>query len=395
MYLLTGVTGVLGSHILYELIYRIHRNDYTGNLVVLVRPQANQSVEQRIDRLFASPLIPDYIREVDLSRIRTHHLRVIPFELNQSIDWKAVLGSERYHLLHLAASVNLANTPAAHQETLQTNYEGSLHLVRALLDHTKKVTYVSTAFSSGRRTGAIDDHLLALEPDSFRSPYEAFKAQTERALVRLCEAHSVPWQILRPSVVCGRTYDAPHYVISRFMVFYLFAGFFAKIRHRLAPSETLRILCGPPGSGLNLVPVDYASKAMVRALDQDIPELNIVSPCNTSWQTLLTAISDTLDLPNVCTLVREEPADKSPLEALYYRSVGQQLSEYMISPKHSFDTNQLETLMHDMPAPDPDMHLANMLRYAIQHNFVNPDTLPAMEHVPTPSHPTVLTAQAA
>lgn len=384
MYLLTGVTGVLGSHVLYELIHAIHKNGYMGKLVVLVRPKAGQSVEERVERLFASHLIPNYFREVNLARIWAYHLRVIPFQLNESIDWNAILGTERYHLLHLAASVNLANTPAAHEETLQVNYQGSLHLVRALLDHTNKVTFVSTAFSSGQRTGAIDDHLLSVEPDSFRSPYEAFKAKTERQLVRLCEEHSVSWQILRPSVICGRTYDAPHGVISRFLVFYLFAGFFYKIRHRLAPNEKVRILCGPPGSGLNFVPVDYASKAMVRALDQNIRELNIVSPNNTSWQTMLTALYETLEIPQVFTLVQEEPTDKSAIETLYYRTVGQQLSQYMASPKHSFSTRRLEALMHDIPAPDPDAHLTNMLRYAIAHNFVNQDTFPVPEqrHAP-------------
>lgn len=374
MYLLTGVTGVLGSHVLYELIHSIHNQDYTGKLVLLVRSTKKQSAEQRVERLLASHLIPDYIREVDLSRIKANHLRVIPFQLNQSMDWKALLGADRYHLVHIAASVNLANTAAAREETLQTNYHGSLHLVETLLGHINKMTYVSTVFSSGRRTGVIHDNLLSSEPESFRSPYEASKAKSERALVRLCEAHGVAWQILRPSVVCGRTHDAPHFVISRFMVFYLFAGFFAKIRHRLAPDSNTRILCGPPDTGVNLVPVDYASKAIVRVLNQDIRELNIVSPNNTSWQTLLKAICGVLGIPNACTLVSKEPADKSRIETLYYRIVGQQLSHYMTSPKHSFDTSQLEALMHDVPAPDPDKHLADMLRYALSYSFINPDT---------------------
>ncbi len=62
-YILTGCTGILGSHIMYELMSEIHSNDYKGDLVLLIRSKKEVTIEQRFKELLTENVVPEYLQK--------------------------------------------------------------------------------------------------------------------------------------------------------------------------------------------------------------------------------------------------------------------------------------------------------------------------------------------
>jgi hypothetical protein len=126
-------------------------------------------------------------------------------------------------------------------------------------------------------------------------------------------------------------------------------------------------------SGLNLIPVDYTAKAIVRALNTDIKELNIVSKKN---------IPNAYTMPEMMRLVGWNnyeimdtlPTMQNPVEKLYYRTVGAQLSNYLNTPDEpnsEFNVKVLNELMHGIDEPQIEAHFSELCNYAIYRGFNN------------------------
>jgi nucleoside-diphosphate-sugar epimerase len=371
-YILTGVTGILGSHILYELMLTISGNNYEGQIVLLLRGKKDITLTQRFSELFNEELIPDYLKSIDLDRIRKNNITLIDFDLRyfKETDLIVHLPAEKYHLIHCAASVNLGTNAYAFDEIRHNNYLGTLNLIHALHTRLVKVSYVSTAFSLSGQDGKIEESNRNRQEETFRNHYEKFKVQTEQEVIQICEAYDLQWQIFRPSIICGRLVDYPHHVIPRFLVFYLFGAFFYRARQSYG-SQHIRIYMNN-SSGLNLVPVDYAAKAITRALATDIKELNIVSK---------KSVPNSYTIPEMMRLVgwnsyeflEEMPTDPNAVEKLYYKTVGAQLNNYLGTPEAAaeFNTDTLAQLMHDIGEPKVEAHFTDLCRYAVSRQFTN------------------------
>ena len=60
--LITGVTGNIGSHVLYELLYEMHSKKKEAVIYLLIRKQASKSSTERLfDEVFTDQLIPEKI----------------------------------------------------------------------------------------------------------------------------------------------------------------------------------------------------------------------------------------------------------------------------------------------------------------------------------------------
>lgn len=372
-YILTGVTGILGSHILYELMMAVANNNYEGQIVLLLRAKKDATIEQRFDELFREELVPGYLRGIDVQRIRENNITLVDFDLKYFKDTDIVnhLGEGRYHLIHCAASVNLGTNAYAFDEIRHNNYLGTLNLIHAL--HTKlcKVSYVSTAFSLTGKDGNIYENNAYRNDEDFRNHYERFKVQTEQEVVQVCEAYELAWQIFRPSIICGRLVDYPYHVIPRFLVFYLFSAFFFRAREAYG-EQPVRIKMDTT-SALNLIPVDYAAKAIVRALATDIKELNIVSRKGVPNTFTIPEMFRQLNWNNY-QFTDQVPKDMSPMEKLYYRTVGPQLNNYLSTPEMpgaEFNVSILSELMKDVGEPNVAESFPQLLRYAFDRRFNN------------------------
>jgi nucleoside-diphosphate-sugar epimerase len=373
-FILTGSTGILGSHILYELMLAIHSNNYEGKLVLLLRSRKDKSCEARFDELFNEDIIPHYLKVVDIERISKNNVTLVNFDLRYINEEELLrhLTEPAYHLIHSAASVNLGTNAYAFEEIRHNNYLGTLNLIHILHERLVKVSYVSTAFSLSDKNGDIRDTTFSRNEDEYRNHYERYKVQTEREVAEICDAYNLPVQIFRPSIICGRLVDYPYHVIPKFLVFYMFGAFFYRAKHAYA-DQHIRIAMNAT-SGLNLIPVDYAAKAIVRALDTDIKELNLVSK---------KSVPNMFTVPEMLRLVGwnnyefmdQVPQDQNSLEKLYYKTVGAQLSNYLgtpCAPDAEFNMHTLTELMKDIGEPMVAPHFTELCAYAVERGFANP-----------------------
>jgi nucleoside-diphosphate-sugar epimerase len=364
-FILTGATGVLGSNIFYELLEKIALNHYQGQVVLLLRSKPDKTIQDRFQELLNPALIPNYLQAFDLKRLCDYHVVIFEMDLKKNIDLGDFfkLSKEKYILIHCAASVNLGNHESVFEEIKHTNYLGTLNLIQRLLPYIDKVSYISTAFAY-RPPSAYGE----IEGSNYRNHYEKFKAQVENEIVQICEGYGLQWQILRPSIICGRLIDYPKYVIARFLVFYMFGSFFYRAQKAYGDVH-VRILINPT-SGLNLIPVDFAAKAIVRAVSTPIQSLNIVDkhylPNTFAIPTLLGEIGY-----RNFELVDVMPDNQNVVEKLYYRTVGPQLSEYLLAPNYDFDMHQLNQLMFDVDLPSLQYEFAALCSYAVSHEFKN------------------------
>jgi nucleoside-diphosphate-sugar epimerase len=369
-FLLTGATGVIGSHVLYELLKLKTAGLLHGEIALPVRPANEKTPEQRISDILHPALRPEYLGSFDTASLMKH-VSIINSDLRTPEKIRTQLGEDAYTVLHLASSVNLSTLKKAKDEIIENNYHGTLNFLEAIGSHCQKFVFVSTAYSSGHRSGLIEDEFLEITNKDFRNPYEFYKAKTEDALVKRCKEHGIQWQILRPSIVCGRMIDPPFFVISRYLVFYLFGAFFFKLAHN-GGMEKLRIQINPQ-SGMNMIPVDYTAKAIVRASAQPLQELNIVSANNLPNAYIIETIFNKTGVQE-WEYVTEMPDGLNKTERLYYCTVGRQFNPYWNTSPHSFSAKKLRALMPDIPEPNVANCFAKLFEHALERQFSDPLT---------------------
>jgi hypothetical protein len=152
-------------------------------------------------------------------------------------------------------------------------------------------------------------------------------------------------------------------------VFYLFSAFFYRAK-AVYGEQPVRIKMDTT-SGLNLVPVDYAAKAIVRALPTEITELNLVTRKSVPNTFTIPEMFRQLGWTNY-EFIKDVPTDMTPIEKLYYRTVGPQLSKYLSTPElpgAEFNVSKLNELMKDVGEPNVAEAFPQLLSYAFDRGF--------------------------
>ncbi|MCD1261424.1 hypothetical protein B5M42_021720 [Paenibacillus athensensis] len=54
---------------------------------------------------------------------------------------------------------------------------------------------------------------------------------------------------------------------------------------------------------------------------------------------------------------------------MYYRSAGNAFTPYLIYPHTEYDTTLLRCLLHDVPEPEVESHLRELIAFAVAHEF--------------------------
>ena len=275
-FLITGVTGLVGSHILFELLSRIISDGEPITIHALVRSSDVHAARNRIRQILSSKGLPRYLENIDIEDLITP-INLLPYDLNDQSLIKILKSEipEDTIVIHSAASTNLMPGQAAVDKIVLNNRNGTLNFVDAT-KHCKKFVYISTAYSCGLQTDVVTDNYSNFRNSIYRSAYEENKAYIENHIFTIEETSNRKFQILRPSVVCGRLHSSDLYFTSKFDVFYGWAKFFWAYKDAVN-REGIRIQINPEGT-LNIVPVDYVAKAILHAaLNNDIRELNIAN----------------------------------------------------------------------------------------------------------------------
>lgn len=368
-YILTGASGILGSHILYELIHEKINSDTINDIIIFVRPNKEKTSEERVLFIFNSAYLPDYLKSYEPSFLASQ-CKVISVDLRDlfNIDSKTIPNNSI--LIHAGSSVNLGTDTLAQKEVFDNNYQSTVQLFHTLKDRISNFIFISTAFGSGHRKGKITNEFLDIKENDFRNYYETFKNKLEKELFELCNSESINFQIFRPSVICGRLLDSPKYVINKFLVFYLFGYFFSELVRKNKTDQHIRIYIKNKAS-LNIVPVDYVSKVIVKASGlSDIKELNIVSKTQTKLKPILKSMLAQVGFDNY-SFVYEMPEQLNLREKNYYRWIDSQLHSYIHTPMHFFDTGLLETIQSQDELMNVENHFEMIFNYALEKKFLN------------------------
>lgn len=367
-YLLTGVTGTLGSHMLYELLDK-HINNTKIKFILVGRSKKNISFLERVNNLFKNEVIPEFLKKHDLNKLKSlFTVLEIDFNsenLNLAIE-NILPNNHKLTIIHCAATLNLLNTEKAKQENYTVNYQGTMNLFNQLKGKFDKFIYISTIFSCGEMSGYTNDNYLDKKNTKFRSHYERYKYLIEKRINNICKKENIQLQILRPSIISGRLMDYPYYYIPNFDHFYLFGMFFETMRKK-NHNEKVRIFINKDG-GLNIIPVDYAAKIVVNTIETNVKELNIVHSKNTPHNFYLAKILEMVGYNNY-EFVSEKPTNLNSLEIIYYNSIGSAITPY-VNVDVKYETEGVKSIKKNkIPEPAVIENFEGLINFAIERNF--------------------------
>ena len=367
--ILTGASGVLGSHIMYEILELFIKKPNVANKLYLVtRNKGKTAAAHRINTLLSSDYTPTSIRNIGLNNLQ-HYIEIIDFDLKTAEETflKKLTGS---YLIHSAGFVNLSTDEELKDKIFDENVKLTKSLFTILSPYLKKIIYIGTAFSSGARQGLIDNdfHNLGFIPEH-RNAYEYAKFTSENFIASECKAIHLPFQILRPSVIGGKMLgNENNFFIPKYMVFYLLAKFFYFTAKRKGLQENVRFMISNEAA-LNIIPVDYVAKVIVNTFERDdIEQLNIVNNSSFNMALGLDLIMKEVGYSNY-TLI-ENTVDfqyTNNIEKMYYDSIGKHLKPYFIANANEYDTTLLNTIL-EIPQLDRTA-FTKMIQYAIAKNF--------------------------
>ena len=360
--ILTGVTGTLGSRILYELL-ELHSDDLR-NIYLLVRTKHRVSPHDRIESILSSDYAPRFIKEN--ARTIARKIRVIDFEEMPEPSAFLQRHDDNY-FIHSAGYVNLSTDAKNRTEILNENFSFTKSIFETFHKYVSKFVYISTAFSIGDMGGSLSNDYLHVQPTQYRNYYEEAKYLTEAFLVAEGAKKNTPIQILRPSVLGGNILDTPKYFISKYMVFYLFAKFF----YHTASNDTVRITLNT-NTTLNIIPTDYAAKVIARVFPTDIRQLNIVHRHGTNIAEGISIIFNTVGFEsyNLTDQLISNDSYRTELEEFYYRTIGVHLNPYLCSKPHRWDTALLESVL-PIPEYNLEEYIEDTIEFAKARNFRN------------------------
>lgn len=271
-FVLTGATGFLGGHLMAALLERGDR------LVVLGRPAKGLPLRERISRYL--DWLGQSHRSDRVETVESDFLR--PFCGLSPARYEA-LRSRAWPIIHSASDTRF--TELRRREITDANVH-SLKGILGLAEDSRApfFHYVSTAYAAGiGQTHCPERPAVSGE---FANVYEETKAQAEREVVALCTRLSIPYTLIRPSIVYG---DSRTGRSTRFNALYFHVRSLQLIRdiylndirtnngrksreHGAALDDNgvlhlpLRVVLPRRGS-LNLVPVDYFVSATLAILD--------------------------------------------------------------------------------------------------------------------------------
>lgn len=247
--LVTGATGAIGSILTRHLL-----EDPGTRVCLLIRAQSDAHLHDRLQQLLRFLEIGASNVNVR-SRLEAVAGDVTLPDLGLDAEMRTRLAGSVTHVVHSAGNVRL-NRPI--EEARRSAVESVRHVVAFVnacreRGQFRKAEFVSTVGVAGRTRGAVPERLLS-EDRLFRNTYEAAKAEAERVLAEHIR-DGLPATIHRPGMVVGHSETGQ---IVQFQVFYHLCEF-------LSGARTAGVIPDAGDTRLDIIPVDYVAKAIVRS----------------------------------------------------------------------------------------------------------------------------------
>jgi nucleoside-diphosphate-sugar epimerase len=227
--LLTGISGYLGSLVAAALLSE-------GHYRILAPIRAGHTHESIIDKI-KSEAGNSLASDIDFDRITTVALP----ELDE-ISSLASLASQMQvtEIIHCAGSVDYFDLVSLQSSNIDLTIQ-LLSLGKQL--EIRRFTYLSTAFSSGYVDGLIPEELHD-DPTADPTDYTRTKRQAEA----LVAGSSLPFLIVRPSIVIGNSFDG-RYSGKAYGLYQLWMAWerllcdrYRTVLHFIAPKAKLQLI---------------------------------------------------------------------------------------------------------------------------------------------------------
>jgi nucleoside-diphosphate-sugar epimerase len=271
--ILTGATGFLGSHLMASML--------TGGykLIITGRSTKEETLGERISKLLKWFGIEDCSGQIELVEI--DFLKPL---MGMSEDVYKDLCKKSAQIIHCASDTSFSERKR--ENVLRSNVK-SLDGILKLASDSKAgfFHYISTAYVAGKDV-TICKECLPSSTD-FQNVYEESKALAEKIISSYCIKHSIPYTIIRPSVVYGDShtgrslkFNALYFPIQSAR--YLQDIYLNDILNGDGKkSKELGIhideegnlfmplkICLPQRGSLNIIPVDYFVEATIKIIER-------------------------------------------------------------------------------------------------------------------------------
>ena len=273
---LTGATGFLGSHLMASMLSEGYR------LVVLGRSCKEETLKQRISKLLQWFGIEELVGQLELVEI----------------DFlKPMLGMPEEEYKNLCTNteqiIHCASDTSFSERKRDLVFKSNVNSLEGILEFAANagVTffhYISTAYVAGANV-TVCKECLSSSAD-FLNVYEETKALAENIIAAFCNKNSIPFTIIRPSVVYGDShtgrslrFNALYFPIQS--VKYISEIYRNDIKNNAGKKSKqygifldeegflflpLRIFL-PEEGALNIIPVDYFVNATVKIIANPSP----------------------------------------------------------------------------------------------------------------------------
>jgi nucleoside-diphosphate-sugar epimerase len=391
-YALTGVTGLLGRNVFFEIIKDNLKNLNNIEFVILGRSSTKESLKNRIENIFFGEginyLSVDIKNHLEFDEFFESNITYVEINLSSSkiiseTEREKLVGKSISNFLHIAASTEFGDDPIVIETLNQQNVTGTaqiLALCKGL--NIEEFCYVSSAYACGKTYGDVSPDYTNLN-QPFRNHYEKTKLQGEILVKEYQEITGVRCRIFRPSIIVGKLIENVKGEICKFDTVYGWAFFFLKWKVKNQPDGIdsiydkkvdveLRIALNS-ATGLNLVPVDFAAKMLYQVCKQDLKGdyFHLVNNQETNSALALRKIFELFNISGY-KLVETVPENLNPLESFYYKTIGNIFTPYVTQKEIRFNTDNLKEIYTEQNLHCPEVNENNLqvlLEFAKSKNF--------------------------
>jgi len=384
---ITGVTGLLGRNLLLEIIKNNVHEPEAIQFFLFGRNSQARSLRDRVVQILDREG-PAYTGVEDFATLRNTILSNCHFFAsdlcapNLGLSRGDIQQLRRHSMdwfFHTAALTDFRDGEVVRSNLEATNILGTQKVVDlAAKLETAQFVYVSSAYVCGNSSGVIPPNSISFA-HGFRNAYERSKLEGEVFVREYFEQRKqLAFKIFRPSTISGRLMENPIGATCKFDVFYSWLAWFMRVKMKLQAksgnglggplSLNLRVWANAQ-AGLNIVPVDYAVKAMYQIMNGNAVEdsYHLVNEQELPHRLYLRIMLEKGGINGV-EFVDTRPGGLNVHEQFYYKTVGQIFSPYLTGPP--MDATSFSTLI--------DYYLAESFGL---------ESPPPNQSLPTTSHP--------